>query len=101
MPKRLLTTIKIISTILITGALGLDLWNLYALRSQLTPLDLPFPLLWIGRFALVAHFLEGIVAFMYAPSRNQPAIASGIYTFFVGTVGLVELFELQETKQEW
>ena len=98
MPKRLLTTIKIISTILITGALGLELGNLYALRSQLTPIDLPFPLLWIGRFALVAHFLEGIVAFIYAPSRQQSAIASGIYTFFVGTVGLVELFELQETK---
>jgi hypothetical protein len=100
MPKRLLTTIKIISTILITGALGLELGNLYALRSQLTPLDFPFPLLWIGRFALVAHFLEGIVAFIYAPSRKQSAIASGIYTFFVGTVGLVELFELQETKHE-
>ena len=100
MPKRLLTTIKIISTILITGALGLELGNLYALRSQLTPLDLPFPLLWIGRFALVAHFLEGIVAFIYAPSRKQSAIASGIYTFFVGTVGLVELFELQDTKPE-
>jgi hypothetical protein len=100
MPKRLLTTIKIISTILIVGVLGLELRNLYALQSQITPLDLPFPLLWIGRFALVAHFLEGIVAFIYAPSRNQPAIASGIYTFFVGTVGLVELFELQERKQE-
>ncbi|MFM7574037.1 MAG: hypothetical protein ACKO4S_13020 [Snowella sp.] len=100
MPKRLMTIIKIISTTLIIGVLGLELGNLYALRSQMTPLDLPFPLLWIGRFALVAHFLEGIIAFIYAPSRNQPAIASGIYTFFVGTVGLVELFELQETKQE-
>jgi hypothetical protein len=100
MPKRLLTTIKILSTILITGALGLELRNLYALQSQMTPLDLPFPLLWIGRFALVAHFLEGMIAFIYAPSRNQSAIASGVYTFFVGTVGLVELFELQGTKQE-
>jgi hypothetical protein len=100
MPKLLLTTIKIISTMLIVGVLGLELRNLYALRSQIAPLDLPFPLLWIGRFALVAHFLEGMIAFIYAPSRNQSAIASGIYTFFVGTVGLVELFELQETKQE-
>ena len=100
MPKRLLTTIKIISTILITGALGLELWNLYAVQSQMTPFELPFPLLWIGRFALVAHFLEGMIAFIYAPFRNQSAIASGIYTFFVGTVGLVELFELQGTKQE-
>lgn len=100
MPKLLLTTIKIISTMLIVGVLGLELRNLYAVQSQMTPFDLPFPLLWIGRFALVAHFLEGMIAFIYAPSRNQPAIASGIYTFFVGTVGLVELFELQETKQE-
>ena len=100
MPKLLLTMIKIISTTLILGVLGLELRNLYAVQSQMTPFDLPFPLLWIGRFALVAHFLEGMIAFIYAPSRNQPAIASGIYTFFVGTVGLVELFELQETKQE-
>ena len=100
MPKLLLTTIKIISTMLIVGVLGLELRNLYAVQNQMTPLELPFPLLWIGRFALVAHFLEGMVAFIYAPSRNQPAIASGIYTFFVGTVGLVELFELQERKQE-
>jgi hypothetical protein len=100
MPKFLLTTIKIISTILIVGVLGLELRNLYALRSQMIPLELPFPLLWIGRFALVAHFLEGMIAFIYAPFRNQSAIASGIYTFFVGTVGLVELFELQGTKQE-
>ena len=100
MPKLLLTTIKIISTMLIVGVLGLELRNLYAVQSQMTPFDLPFPLLWIGRFALVAHFLEGMIAFIYAPSRNQPAISSGIYTFFVGTVGLVELFELQETKQE-
>jgi hypothetical protein len=100
MSKFLLTTIKIISTMLIVGVLGLELRNLYAVQSQMTPFDLPFPLLWIGRFALVAHFLEGMIAFIYAPSRNQPAIASGIYTFFVGTVGLVELFELQETKQE-
>ena len=100
MPKLLLTTIKIISTMLIVGVLGLELRNLYALRSQMTPLELPFPLLWIGRFALVAHFLEGMIAFIYAPFRNQSAIASGIYTFFVGTVGLVELFELQGTKQE-
>jgi len=100
MPKFLLTTIKIISTILIVGVLGLELRNLYAVQSQMTPFELPFPLLWIGRFALVAHFLEGIVAFIYAPSRKQSAIASGIYTFFVGTVGLVELFELQSAKQE-
>jgi hypothetical protein len=66
----------------------------------MTPFELPFPLLWIGRFALVAHFLEGIIAFIYAPSRNQPAIASGIYTFFVGTVGLVELFKVEKVKQE-
>lgn len=100
MPKLLLTTIKMISTMLIVGVLGLELRNLYAVQSQMTPFELPFPLLWIGRFALVAHFLEGMIAFIYAPSRNQPAIASGIYTFFVGTVGLVELFELQGTKQE-
>jgi hypothetical protein len=100
MPKLLLTTIKIISTILIVGVLGLELRNLYAVQSQMTPLELPFPFLWIGRFALVAHFLEGMIAFIYAPFRNQSAIASGIYTFFVGTVGLVELFELQGTKQE-
>ena len=91
-PQSLSTVIKITSTLLIIGALALELGNIYAGLSQTNPLNFPVPLLWIGRFALIAHFLEAIMAVIYAPSRNQSAIASGIYTFFVGTVGLVELF---------
>ena len=99
-PKLVLITIKITATILIIGALGLELGNIFVGTDNMMLLNVPLPLLWLGRFALVAHFIEAIIAFIYAPSRNQSAIASGIYTFFVGTVGLLELFEEKKQVEE-
>jgi hypothetical protein len=42
---------------------------------------------------LSAHFIEAIIAAFYAPAKNQKPIQYGIYTFFVGTIGLLEFFE--------
>ncbi|MCS6283625.1 MAG: hypothetical protein HUM72_24125, partial [Dolichospermum sp.] len=36
------------------------------------------------------------IAAYYAPTRNQTAIKYATYTFFVGTVGLLELWENQD-----
>jgi len=47
----------------------------------------------IARFALLAHFVEGIIAACYAPAKNHQPIQYGVYTFLVGTIGLLELFE--------
>ncbi|MBH8556052.1 hypothetical protein I8751_27680 [Nostocaceae cyanobacterium CENA357] len=90
--KKVLSVIKLISTILIISALGWELGNIYAaLNNQNMPSNLNF-IFWIGRFALVAHLIEGIIATVYASSKNKAPIQYGIYTFFVGTVGLWELF---------
>lgn len=90
--QKLFPIIKIISTALITSAIGLELWNLNnQLPSILTPA------LIIAHIALSAHFIEALIAAYYAPTRNQTAIKYAIYTFFVGTVGLLELWENPDT----
>jgi len=95
--QKLFPIIKIISTTLITSAIGLELWNMqtsitnnHQLPSILTPA------LIIAHIALSAHFIEALIAAYYAPTRNQTAIKYAVYTFFVGTVGLLELWENQD-----
>ncbi|MBE7384294.1 MAG: hypothetical protein F6J95_023130 [Leptolyngbya sp. SIO1E4] len=83
--------IKVFSTILITGALGLELGNLAATFMGGGPISGLDPVFWIGRVALVIHGVEGAIAAVYAPSRQRSPLTHSIYTFFVGTVGLVEL----------
>ncbi|MBW4488567.1 MAG: hypothetical protein KME12_12330 [Trichocoleus desertorum ATA4-8-CV12] len=90
--KYLFAWIKVISTVLITGAIALEFWNLYA---SLTHLSIPSsltPVFWVERFAVTAHLIEGAIAAVLAPSRNKLPLQYGTYTFFVGTVGLLELF---------
>ncbi|MEQ9357174.1 MAG: hypothetical protein RIG63_18605 [Coleofasciculus chthonoplastes F3-SA18-01] len=40
--------------------------------------------------------MEAIIAAVYAPSRQKTPIVYGTYTFFVGTVGLLELFDQED-----
>ena len=85
--------IKTTSTILITGALGLVLWNIYLhLQNTSLPTQLN-SVFWIGIIALIAHAIEGLIAAFSANSRQKNPFTYGIYTFFVGFVGLQELFE--------
>ncbi|GAB4227611.1 MAG: hypothetical protein Kow00121_56350 [Elainellaceae cyanobacterium] len=92
--------IKGLSTVLITGAIALELGNLIApFVGFYLPNSLQ-PIFWITRFALVAHGIEAAIASIYAPSRNKFSLSYGIYTFFVGTVGLVELFNLEANNQD-
>jgi hypothetical protein len=92
MKSLLFRLIKRISMVLITSAIGLELWLLYAALTHSPIPSLPYPILWFAQFALTAHFLEGIVAAIYAPSHQKAPLSYGIYTFFVGTVGLLELW---------
>ncbi|MBD2724859.1 hypothetical protein H6G96_00630 [Nostoc sp. FACHB-892] len=90
--KDIFAFIKIISIVLITSAIGLELWNIYAV---ITNSNLPSnlnPIFWIERFAMTSHFIESIIAAFYAPSRQKIPIKYATYTFFVGTIGLLELF---------
>ncbi|MEI1377062.1 hypothetical protein PQG02_10330 [Nostoc sp. UHCC 0926] len=94
--RNLFTFIKIISTVLITSAIGLESWNIYAvITNSHLPSSLN-PIFWIERFAMTSHFIEGIIAAFYAPSRKKMPIKYATYTFFVGTIGLLELFDQQD-----
>jgi hypothetical protein len=100
--KQLFTIIKIIASILIPNAIGLEIWNIYTIINHQS-LPIPHilnPVLIFTHIALFAHFVEGVIATIYAPSKNQPAIKYGIYTFFVGTIGLLELWENNSTSSE-
>ena len=84
--------IKIISIISITGALGLEIWNIYLhFNNEMLPKKLNL-IFWLGTVALIAHGVEGLIAAFYADSRSQNPFTYGIYTFFVGYIGLQELF---------
>jgi hypothetical protein len=99
MKEKIFTAIKVVSTCVISGAIGLEVWNIMAiLTHQLLPdlLNIIFP---ISRFALAAHTIEGAIAAAYAPSKNKLSVRLGIYTFFVGTVGLLELFDRSESRE--
>jgi hypothetical protein len=83
--------IKIASSLVITCALGLSGWNLY-LHSQGASLPPNLTSLFqLGSFILVAHGVEGAIAAFKAPIYNQKPLFWGVYTFFVGFVGLQEL----------
>ncbi|MBW4642155.1 MAG: hypothetical protein KME23_03920 [Goleter apudmare HA4340-LM2] len=90
--KRIFPVIKVISTILITSAIFWELGNVYATFTHQTIPTSFNVIFWVGRFALTAHFIEGIIAAFYAPTKSKTPIQYGIYTFFVGTIGLLELF---------
>jgi hypothetical protein len=89
----LFTLIKLISIVLISSAIGLELWNAYALiTNSKIPTSLNLILL-LAHLAISIHFFEGLIAAYKAPSKNKMPMKYGTYTFFVGTVGLLELFE--------
>lgn len=95
--KNLPSAIKVISTILITSAIGLEIWNMEAILTNSEMPSFLNPIFAIERLAVAIHFVEGVIAACYAPSRNKNPIKYGTYTFFVGTVGLWELFDRQQS----
>ncbi|MEA5536349.1 hypothetical protein [Crocosphaera sp. XPORK-15E] len=83
--------IKLISTILISSAIIWELGNLYAhYKGLIIPDGLRF-IFWLDRVALGSHFVEALIAAYYTALGGQNPLKYGIYTFFVGTVGLLEL----------
>lgn len=94
--KDIFTFVKIISIVLITSAIGLESWNIYAVITNSNVPSILNPIFWIERFAMTTHFIEAILAGFYAPSRKKMPIKYATYTFFVGTIGLLELFDQQD-----
>jgi len=93
---RLSNFVKVLACVVISVALGLELWNILTEGSLFSDWRIFF---YLGRLALISHGIEGIIAAFYAPSKGKSPLTTGVYTFFVGTVGLVELFRqpLKET----
>ncbi|MFN6464868.1 MAG: hypothetical protein RMZ41_024040 [Nostoc sp. DedVER02] len=90
--------VKIISTVLITSAIGLESWNIYAVINNSNVPSSLNPIFWIERFAMTCHFIEAIIAAFYASSRKKMPIQYATYTFFVGTIGLLELFDRDDAS---
>ena len=88
--------IKVISIVLISSAIALELWNIYAVTNNITVPSSLNPIFWIERFAVGCHLVEAAIAAFYAPFRNKMPIQYATYTFFVGTVGLLELFAKED-----
>ena len=88
--------IKTTSVTLISTALGLEIWNAYLhFNNEMLPENLNSILL-LSTIALIAHGIEGLIAAFNASPRNENPLFYGIYTFFVGFVGLQELFDRPE-----
>jgi hypothetical protein len=85
--------IKVTSIVLISGALGLEAWRLSMLPISEETLNFLTPVYWLGRLGMAAHFIEAMIAVLYTASRGKNPLRYSVYTFFVGTVGLIELFE--------
>lgn len=70
---------------------GLESWHLYTtIQPAAFPASL-LPVLHWGRLPVVAHLVEALIAIAVALQRGKAALTAGIYTFFVGTVGLLEV----------
>ncbi|MEO0534532.1 MAG: hypothetical protein AAF215_11790 [Cyanobacteria bacterium P01_A01_bin.123] len=91
MKKQIYTAIKVTSIGLVSATLAFELSNL----ALSLPVQVPNLIIGFGRFVLISHALEGAIAAIYAPSRQQRSLPYSFYTFFVGTVGLMELFDIE------
>ena len=100
MKPQVLSAIAIISTVLITSALGLVGGKIYL---QLQGKSLPDSLntiFWLASIALIAHAIQGAIAAFKANSSDLNPVTYGIYTFFVGTVALLKLSETNSKSSD-
>ena len=91
MKPQISNSIKAVSIIAISAAITLKGWNLYLhLQNKSLP-DSLAPVLWLATVALIVHSIQGAIAAFKASSQGKNPLTYGIYTFFVGTIGLKEL----------
>jgi uncharacterized protein with PQ loop repeat len=96
MKQKLFLLVKILSTGLIISAIGLELWNIQSIIANVALPNSLYPLLIFAHLALSAHVVEAIIAGVYAQRKNRMPVPLAAYTFFVGTVGLLEMWENQD-----
>ena len=83
--------IKCLSIVLMAGAITLELWHFQGVVAGSQQSVIPPVVSEMARFGLAVHGLEGILAAVYAKRQQRSPFFYAIYTFFVGTVGFIEL----------
>ena len=92
-----LKVIKVISCILIAGALGLVVSKLRGIIADHTLLERVF---WIGTAALLFHVLEGVIAGFLAHRLKENPVKAGVYTFWTGIAGIIEILQRLENNRQ-
>lgn len=75
-------------------AIGVEINNFYPLIPEITTLGFFRVITWLAAIALISHLIEGIIAAIVAYRKGLNPLKTGIYTFFTGTVGLVEVLKV-------
>ena len=88
--------IKILSPIVMIGAIIMDLTIAYRWNQNLEIPKLFKALGAVGSVALTVHTFEGIIASTMAKAKGLNPLRFGIYTFLVGTVAFVDLLDEDE-----
>ncbi|NEQ53817.1 MAG: hypothetical protein F6K11_27420 [Leptolyngbya sp. SIO3F4] len=92
-----LKVIKVLSCGLIAGALGLVVGKLSGIIAAHAWLERVF---WIGTVALLFHVLEGVTAAILAYRLKENPVKAGLYTFWTGFVGIVEILQRLENNHQ-
>lgn len=95
MNPKLALGIKITSIVFITGAIALEIFNLYLYLQDRSLPDNLIPIFWLGTVAIIAHAVEGVIAATKVNGSDRNPFVYGLYTFFVGFVGLQEISNKQ------
>ncbi len=91
--------IKIVSPILIIGALYIDGTIISQMLEGRDISKMFIALGGVGSVVIVAHALEGIVAGAMAHKQGLNPLRYGIYTFLVGTVAFIDLMDTDHSSE--
>ena len=83
--------IKILSPIVMIGAIAIDLTLAYRWNQNLEIPKLLKALGALGTVTLSVHTFEGLIASAMAQKKGLNPLRFGIYTFLVGTVAFIDL----------
>ncbi|NJN23438.1 MAG: hypothetical protein HC810_02280 [Acaryochloridaceae cyanobacterium RL_2_7] len=89
--------IKILSPMVMIGAIAIDLTMAYRWNQHLEIPKLLKALGALGTVALTVHLFESIIASAMARKQGLNPLRFGLYTFLVGTVAFVDLLEDAES----
>jgi hypothetical protein len=91
MQKYFYILMKGVASSVTLSAIFVELWGCFPDISKQLSFSLPSFLPIGAHIVLSVHGIEGAVAAAVAPRFHKQPLAMGLYTFFVGTLGLIEL----------